>query len=189
MDSYLLTLKRRRPLQGPRPHLLQSPAPPSSGEDQDPRMTVKEAYVDSCPGQGLLSRVGAVRGSRPKVEKTGNMVTWFLRSSLCSPEATAQHPALARRRGRATVDTKLTWRSLRTDGTGSTWSSSKQVRNDPVHRRPPPVGGGGTTSRSQAGTTMAPCDTRTWHRTLRRYFPEYVRRPLNTREAPLAMAA
>ena len=45
---------------------------------------------------------------------------------------------------------------------------------------------------SKYGTAMAAMHdlpANKWHRTLRRYFPEYVEAPELTREAPLAMAA
>ena len=99
--------------------------------------------------------------------------------------------------GRATVDTKLLWRSLRTDGTEV--ARPDLVIIETKSGATPSIvdhllweGGVRPVKISKYGTAMAAMHdlpANKWHRTLRRYFPEYVEAPELTREESLAMAA
>ena len=99
--------------------------------------------------------------------------------------------------GRATVDTKLTWRSLRTDGT-EVGRPDLVIIETKSGATPSVVdhllweGGVRPVKISKYGTAMAAMHdlpANKWNRTLRRYFPEYVEAPECALEAPLAMAA
>ena len=99
--------------------------------------------------------------------------------------------------GRATVDTKLTWRSLRTDGTEV--ARPDLVIIETKSGATPSVvdhllweSGVRPATISKYGTAMAAMHdlpANKWSRTLRRYFPEYVEVPECALEAPLAMVA
>ena len=99
--------------------------------------------------------------------------------------------------GRATVDTNLSWRSLRTDGTEV--ARPDLVIIETKSGATPSVvdhllweGGVRPVKISKYGTAMAAMHNlpaNKWHRTLDRYFHEYVEVPELTHDAPLAMAA
>ena len=99
--------------------------------------------------------------------------------------------------GRATVDTNLSWRSLRTDGTEV--ARPDLVIIETKSGATPSVvdhllweGGVRPVKISKYGTAMAAMHhlpANKWHRTLDRYFHEYVEAPELAHCGPLAMAA
>ncbi|WP_418911895.1 polyphosphate polymerase domain-containing protein [Actinomyces bouchesdurhonensis] len=199
MDSYLLTaLKRRRRFKVRARTYLSTGASFLEVKTRGPRgLTVKKRMSISWDEAGAPlagERRSWVAG---KVEHTGYahlvpalepvLAGSYERNTLLLPGGA----------GRATVDTKLSWRSLRTDGTEV--ARPDLVIIETKSGATPSVvdhllweGGVRPVKISKYGTAMAAMHdlpANKWNRTLRRYFPEYVEAPELAREAPLAMAA
>ncbi|ERH32154.1 MULTISPECIES: polyphosphate polymerase domain-containing protein [Actinomycetaceae] len=199
MDSYLLTaLKRRRRFKVRARTYLSTGASFLEVKTRGPRgVTVKKRMSISWDEAGAPlagERRSWVAG---KVEHTGYahlvpalepvLAGSYERNTLLLPDGA----------GRATVDTDLTWRSLRTDGTEV--ARPDLVIIETKSGATPSVvdhllweGGVRPVKISKYGTAMAAMHdlpANKWHRTLLRYFPEYVEAPELAREAPLAMAA
>ena len=199
MDSYLLTaLKRRRRFKVRTRSYLSSSASFLEVKTRGPRgVTVKKRMPISWDEAGAPLAGERRQWVAGKVEKTGYghlvpalepvLAGSYERNTLLLPGGV----------GRATVDTNLSWRSLRTDGTevarpdlviietksGATPSVVDHLLWESGVR---PV------KISKYGTAMAAMHrlpANKWHRTLDRYFHEYVGVPELTHDAPLAMAA
>ncbi len=199
MDSYLLTaLKRRRRFKVRARTYLSTGASFLEVKTRGPRgVTVKKRMPISWDEAGAPLAGERRSWVTSKVEKTGYghlvpalepvLAGSYERNTLLLPGGA----------GRATVDTKLTWRSLRTDGTEV--ARPDLVIIETKSGATPSIvdhllweGGVRPVKISKYGTAMAAMHdlpANKWHRTLRRYFPEYVEAPEITREESLAMAA
>ena len=147
MDSYLLTaLKRRRRFKVRARTYLSTGTSFLEVKTRGPRgLTVKKRMPIQQHEAGVPLAGERRSWVTSKVEKTGYghlvpalepvLAGTYERNTLLLPGGA----------GRATVDTKLTWRSLRTDGhrgrTPRPGHHRNEIGSDPVHRRPPPVGG------------------------------------------------
>lgn len=199
MDSYLLTaLKRRRRFKVRTRSYLSSGASFLEVKTRGPRgVTVKKRMPISWDEAGAPLAGERRQWVAGKVEKTGYghlvpalepvLAGSYERNTLLLPGGV----------GRATVDTNLLWRSLRTDGTevarpdlviietksGATLSVVDHLLWE---------GGVRPVKISKYGTAMAAMHhlpANKWHRTLDRYFHEYVEAPELMHDAALAMAA
>ena len=199
MDSYLLTaLKRRRRFKVRTRSYLSSGASFLEVKTRGPRgVTVKKRMAISWDEAGAPLAGERRQWVAGKVEKTGYghlvpalepvLAGSYERNTLLLPDG----------QGRATVDTKLTWRSLRTDGTEVTRPDlviieTKSGATPSVVDHLLWEGGVRPVKISKYGTAMAAMHAlpaNKWHRTLDRYFHEYVEVPELTHSAPLAMAA
>ena len=199
MDSYMLTaLKRRRRFKVRARTYLSTGASFLEVKTRGPRgLTVKKRMPISWDEAGAPLAGERREWVVGKVEKTGYghlvpalepvLAGTYERNTLLLPDGA----------GRATVDTKLTWRSLRTDGTEV--ARPDLVIIETKSGATPSVvdhllweGGVRPVKISKYGTAMAAMHrlpANKWHRTLDRYFHEYVEAPELAREAPLAMAA
>ena len=199
MDSYMLTaLKRRRRFKVRSRTYLSSDESFLEVKTRGPRgVTVKKRMPTASDEAGAPLAGQRRTWVAGKVEPTGYdhlvpalepvLAGSYERNTLLLPGG----------QGRATVDTGLTWRSLRTDRT-------ELVRPDLVIIE---MKSGATPSAvdhllwasgvrpvkiSKYGTAMAAMHhlpANKWHRTLDRYFHEYVDAPQLVGAAPLAVAA
>ena len=199
MDSYMLTaLKRRRRFKVRARTYLSTGASFLEVKTRGPRgVTVKKRMPISWDEAGVPLAGERRSWVTSKVEKTGYghlvpalepvLAGTYERNTLLLPGG----------EGRATVDTDLLWRSLRTDGTEV--ARPELVVIETKSGATPSVvdhllweGGVRPVKISKYGTAMAAMHrlpANKWHRTLDRYFHEYVEAPELAREAPLAMAA
>ena len=186
MDSYLLTaLKRRRRFKVRTRSYLSSGASFLEVKTRGPRgVTVKKRMPISWDEAGKVEKTGYGH-LVPALEPV--LAGSYERNTLLLPGGV----------GRATVDTNLSWRSLRTDGTEV--ARPDLVIIETKSGATPSVvdhllweGGVRPVKISKYGTAMAAMHhlpANKWHRTLDRYFHEYVEVPELTHDAPLAMAA
>ena len=199
MDSYLLTaLKRRRRFKVRTRSYLSSGAFFLEVKTRGPRgVTVKKRMPISWDEAGAPLAGERRQWVAGKVEKTGYghlvpalepvLAGSYERNTLLLPGGV----------GRATVDTNLSWRSLRTDGTEI--ARPDLVIIETKSGATPSIvdhllweGGVRPVKISKYGTAMAAMHhlpANKWHRTLDRYFHEYVEAPELTHSAPLAMVA
>ena len=199
MDSYMLTaLKRRRRFKVRARTYLSTGASFLEVKTRGPRgLTVKKRMSISWDEAGAPlagERRSWVAG---KVEHTGYAHLVPALEPILAGSYERNTLLLPGGAGRATVDTKLLWRSLRTDGTEV--ARPDLVIIETKSGATPSVvdhllweGGVRPVKISKYGTAMAAMHglpANKWHRTLLRYFPEYVEAPELAREAPLAMAA
>ena len=199
MDSYMLTaLKRRRRFKVRARTYLSTGTSFLEVKTRGPRGLTVKKRMSIQPHEAGAPLAGERRSwVTGKVEKTGYghlvpalepvLAGSYERNTLLLPGGA----------GRATVDTKLTWRSLRTDGTEV--ARPDLVIIETKSGATPSVvdhllweGGVRPVKISKYGTAMAAMHelpANKWHRTLDRYFHEYVEAPELAPSAPLAMAA
>ena len=199
MDSYLLTaLKRRRRFKVRTRSYLSSGASFLEVKTRGPRgVTVKKRMPISWDEAGAPLAGERRQWVAGKVEKTGYghlvpalepvLAGSYERNTLLLPGGV----------GRATVDTNLSWRSLRTDGTEIARPDlviieTKSGATPSVVDHLLWADGVRPVTISKYGTAMAAMHhlpANKWHRTLDRYFHEYVEAPEFTHDAALAMVA
>lgn len=199
MDSYLLTaLKRRRRFKVRSRRYLSSGASFLEVKTRGARGTTVKKRMTISPDEAGAPLAGERRRwVTDRVEPTGYAGLVPVLEPVLEGSYERNTLLLPNGEGRATVDTGLEWHSLRTDGTRV--SGGDLVIIETKSRATPSVvdhllweQGVRPVKISKYGTAMAAMHdlpANKWHRTLERYFPEYVIDRAATRPSPLAAAA